>query len=122
MKINKIKNIDKTVFLLINKLLIKYGFSNILAALTWLILFLPFFIAGVYKLNFLSLFISFLILIILPIYYLLVLKDSKQRNRRAMEKLNDTLMKDEKIIHKGIDKRICTFSRRSICSHKLKDN
>ena len=90
-------------------------FNIFLAALTWLFFFLCFFVIGLYQLNFLSLLVSLLILIILPIYYLLVFRDSKQRKRKAMEKLNDTLMKDEKIIHKGIDKRpFALFSRRSI--------
>jgi len=90
-------------------------FNIFLAAFLWLSLFLLFFGVGLFSFNFLSLLIAFLLVIFLPIYYLLVFRDSKQRNRKAMEKLNDTLMKDEQIIHKGIDKRpFALFSRRSI--------
>ena len=85
------------------------GLFNIVQAIfLWLVAFI---ISSAYEYYGLSI----LLLIILPIYYFIVFKDSKQRNRKAMEKLDDTLMKDEEIIHKGIDKRpFALFSRRSV--------
>ena len=85
------------------------GLFNIVRAIfLWLVAFV---ISSAYEYYGLSI----LLLIILPIYYFIVFKDSKQRNRKAMEKLDDTLMKDEEIIHKGIDKRpFALFSRRSV--------
>ena len=85
------------------------GLYNIfLAIFLWLIVFLISSINGYYGGN-------ILLVVILPIYYFLVFKDSKQRSRKAMEKLDGTLMKDENILHKGIDKRpFALFSRRSI--------
>ena len=79
-----------------------------LAIFLWLVVFLSFsfseYYAGI-----------ILLVVILPIYYFLVFKDSKQRSRKAMEKLDGTLMKDENILHKGIDKRpFALFSRRSV--------
>ena len=83
-------------------------FNIVLAIFLWLVVFLSFSFNGYYG-------GSILLVITLPIYYSLVFKDSKQRNRKAMEKLDGTLMKDEKIIHKGIDKRpFALFSRRSV--------
>ena len=83
-------------------------FNIVLAVFLWLVVFLSFSFNGYYS-------GSILLVITLPIYYFLVLKDSKQRSRKAMEKLDGTLMKDEKIIHKGIDKRpFALFSRRSV--------
>ena len=85
------------------------GLYNIfLAIFLWLIVFLISSINGYYG-------GSILLVVILPIYYFLVFKDSKQRSRKAMEKLDGTLMKDENILHKGIDKRpFALFSRRSV--------
>ena len=83
-------------------------FNIVLAIFLWLVVFLSFSFNEYYG-------GSILLVITLPIYYFLVLKDSKQRSRKAMEKLDGTLMKDEKIIHKGIDKRpFALFSRRSV--------
>ena len=83
-------------------------FNIVLPIFLWLIVFLSFSFNGYYGGSILS-------LITLPIYYFLVFKDSKQRSRKAIEKLDGTLMKDEKIIHKGIDKRpFALFSRRSV--------
>ena len=83
-------------------------FNIVLAIFLWLVVFLSFSFNGYYG-------GSILLVITLPIYYSLVFKDSKQRNRKAVEKLDGTLMKDEKIIHKGIDKRpFALFSRRSV--------
>ena len=83
-------------------------FNLVLPIFLWLVVFLSFSLNGYYGGSILS-------LITLPIYYFLVFKDSKQRSRKAMEKLDGTLMKDEKIIHKGIDKRpFALFSRRSV--------
>ena len=85
------------------------GLVNIILPIfLWLIVFLTFSFNGYYGGSILS-------VITLPIYYFLVFKDSKQRSRKAIEKLNGTLMKDERIIHKGIDKRpFALFSRRSV--------
>ena len=85
------------------------GLYNIfLAIFLWSIVFLISSINGYYG-------GSILLVVILPIYYFIVFKDSKQRNRKAMEKLDGTLMKDENIFHKGIDKRpFALFSRRSV--------
>ena len=85
------------------------GLYNIfLAIFLWLIVFLISSINGYFG-------GSILLVVILPIYYFLVFKDSKQRSRKAMEKLDGTLMKDENILHKGIDKRpFALFSRRSV--------
>ena len=85
------------------------GLYNIfLAIFLWLIVFLISSINGYFG-------GSILLVVILPIYYFLVFKDSKQRSRKAMEKLDGTLMKDENIMHKGIDKRpFALFSRRSV--------
>ena len=85
------------------------GLYNIfLAIFLWLIVFLISSINSYYG-------GSILLVVILPIYYFLVFKDSKQRSRKAMEKLDGTLMKDENILHKGIDKRpFALFSRRSV--------
>ena len=83
-------------------------FNIVLAIFLWIVVFLSFSLNGYYG-------GSILLVITLPIYYFLVLKDSKQRSRKAIEKLDGTLMKDEKIIHKGIDKRpFALFSRRSV--------
>ena len=83
-------------------------FNIVLAIFLWLVIFLSLSLNGYYG-------GSFLLVITLAIYYFLVFKDSKQRSRKAMEKLDGTLMKDEKIIHKGIDKRpFALFSRRSV--------
>ena len=85
------------------------GLYNIfLAIFLWLVVFLSFSFSEYYA-------GSILLVVILPIYYFLVFKDSKQRSRKAMEKLDGTLMKDENILHKGIDKRpFALFSRRSV--------
>ena len=85
------------------------GLINIVFPISlWLLVFLGFSFSGYYGGNILS-------VITLPIYYFLVFKDSKPRSRKAIEKLDGTLMKDEKIIHKGIDKRaFALFSRRSV--------
>ena len=83
-------------------------FNIVLAIFLWLVIFLSLSLNGYYG-------GSFLLVITLSIYYFLVFKDSKQRSRKAIEKLDGTLMKDEKIIHKGIDKRpFALFSRRSV--------
>ena len=83
-------------------------FNIVLPIFLWLIVFLSFSFSGYYGGIILS-------VITLPIYYFLVFKDSKQRSRKAIEKLDGTLMKDERIIHKGIDKRpFALFSRRSV--------
>ena len=83
-------------------------FNIVFAIFLWLVVFLSFSFSEYYA-------GSILLVVILPIYYFLVFKDSKQRSRKAMEKLDGTLMKDEKIIHKGIDKRpFALFSRRSV--------
>ena len=83
-------------------------FNIVLAIFLWLVVFFSFSFNGYYG-------GSIFLVITLPIYYFLVLKDSNQRSRKAMEKLDGTLMKDEKIIHKGIDKRpFALFSRRSV--------
>ena len=83
-------------------------FNIVLPIFLWLIVFLSFSFSGYYGGIILS-------VITLPIYYFLVFKDSKQRTRKAIEKLDGTLMKDERIIHKGIDKRpFALFSRRSV--------
>ena len=83
-------------------------FNIVIPIFLWLIVFLSFSFSEYY-------FGSILSVITLPIYYFLVFKDSKQRSRKAIEKLDGTLMKDEKIIHKGIDKRpFALFSRRSV--------
>ena len=83
-------------------------FNIVLAIFLWLVVFLSFSFSEYYA-------GSILLVVILPIYYFLVFKDSKQRSRKAMEKLDGTLMKDENILHKGIDKRpFALFSRRSV--------
>jgi len=85
------------------------GLFNIaLAIFIWLVLFLSSSLNGYYQ-------GSLLLVIILPIYYFFVFKDAKKRSRIAMDKLDNTLMKDEAIIHKGIDKRpYAMFSIRSV--------
>ena len=83
-------------------------FNIVLAIFLWLVVFLSSSFSEYYA-------GSILLVVILPIYYFLVFKDSKQRSRKAMEKLDGTLMKDENILHKGIDKRpFALFSRRSV--------
>ena len=85
------------------------GLFNIaLAVFIWLV----FFLSSSFNENYQG---SFLLVILLPIYYFFVFNDAKKRNRKAMDKLDNTLMKDEAIIHKGIDKRpFALFSRRSV--------
>ena len=85
------------------------GLFNIaLAVFIWLVLFLSSSLIKYYQ-------GSLLLVILFPIYYFFVFKDAKKRNRKAMDKLDNSLMKDEAIIHKGIDKRpFALFSRRSV--------
>ena len=85
------------------------GLKNILKAIfLWLVIFISCTAGGIYGWSFLS-------IVFLPIYYLLVFKNSKTRKRKAMEKLSDTLMKDEEIIYKGINQRpFALFSRRDV--------
>ena len=83
-------------------------FNIVFAIFIWFLIFLSFSFNEYY-------FGSFLSTVILPIYYLLVFKNSKERRRKAIEKLNDTLMKGENILHKGMDQRpFALFSRRSV--------
>ena len=83
-------------------------FNIVLPIFLWLVIFMSLSFNGYYG-------GSILLVITLTIYYFLVFKESKNRSRKAMEKLDGTLMKDEKIIHKGIDKRpFALFSRRSV--------
>jgi len=83
-------------------------FNIVFAIFIWLLIFLSFSLNEYY-------FGSFLSIIILPIYYLLVFKSSKERRRKSIEKLNDTLMQGEYILHKGMDQRpFALFSRRSV--------
>tara|TARA_B100000902_G_C27089391_1_gene803044 strand:- start:101 stop:847 length:747 start_codon:yes stop_codon:yes gene_type:complete len=85
------------------------GLFNIaLAVFIWVVLFLGSSLNGYYE-------GSLLCVLFLPIYYFFVFNDAKQRTRKAMVKLDNTLMKDEAIIYKGIDKRpFALFSRRSV--------
>ena len=85
------------------------GLLNIVkASFLWLVILISCTAGGFYGWSFLS-------IVFLPIYFLLVFKNAKVRKRKAMEKLNDTLMKDEEIIYKGINQRpFALFSRRNI--------
>ncbi len=54
-------------------------------------------------------------LLLLPLYYYLVFKDSSKRIDRNFKKLEDTLIENEQIIHKGIDQRpFALLSRRQV--------
>tara|TARA_Y100001968_G_scaffold273255_1_gene265916 strand:- start:320 stop:1093 length:774 start_codon:yes stop_codon:yes gene_type:complete len=56
-----------------------------------------------------------LFLILIGSYYYLVFRNSEERVKKAYAKLNDTLMNDEAIIEKGMDKRpFALFSRRQV--------
>ena len=58
---------------------------------------------------------NLIILTIIILYFLLVFRDAKKRERKAFQKLEDTLMSSEEIINKGMDKRpFALFSRRKI--------
>ncbi len=60
--------------------------------------------------------IPMILIIVLTIaYYYLVFKNTRAREEKAYTKLTDTLMQDEAIIEKGIDKRpYALFSRRQV--------
>ena len=58
---------------------------------------------------------NLIILTIIILYFLLVFRDAKKRERKAFQKLEDTLISSEEIINKGMDKRpFALFSRRKI--------
>ena len=53
--------------------------------------------------------------LILPIYYLLVFKSSKERVRKSKEKFNDAFIKDNNILHEGMGQKVLVlFSRSSV--------
>ena len=93
-----------------------FGLLNIfITAFTWFVLVIVSFGVGFSRENNLYLIIFFLLLFFIPIYYIIVFKSSKQRYRKALEKLDNTLMEEEKILHKGIDRRpFALLSRRSV--------